>query len=47
MDSRAWLAALNPDRTLPSMVAGRLVSVQSPARNRFLILVSVDAREFT
>ncbi len=34
--ARTRSAARSPDRTDPSMVAGNPVSVQSPARNRFL-----------
>src|SRR5439155_20527064 len=38
-------AAAKPLRTAPSMVAGRPVSVQSPARNRPLMGVAVPGRK--
>src|SRR5258708_35375251 len=41
---RTRSAARSPDRTDPSMVAGSPVSVQSPARNRFLNPVTVPGR---
>src|SRR5450755_1429042 len=37
-------AARSPERTDPSMVAGNPVSVQSPARNRFLRAVEAPGR---
>ncbi len=37
-------AARFPDRTVPSMVAGNPVSVQSPARNRFFQAVTAPGR---
>lgn len=41
---RARAAALSPERKAPSMVEGSPVSVQSPARNRFVQRVWVDGR---
>ena len=42
--ARTRSAARFPDRTEPSMVAGNPVSVQSPARNRFLKAVLAPGR---